>query len=84
MIAVKEIKEKIAIKKEEMQKYNIEFGDRLVKWSDEGETYEIDIEFDNVLLTLIGESLQEKNRSNQLTGDMITIYQKFCLNTLEA
>jgi len=77
MIAVKEIKDKIAITKEEIEKYQIVFTEQMVRWSDEGNAYEIDVDLGATLSTVINEALQAKNKANELTEQTISLYEKF-------
>jgi hypothetical protein len=77
MIAVKEIRDKIAITLEEIKKYEIVSDEQQTRWSKEGEHYEIDVEFGKTLSVIIKEALQEKNKTNELTQEMISLYEKF-------
>ncbi|MDD2680392.1 MAG: hypothetical protein PHO03_06310 [Candidatus Omnitrophica bacterium] len=77
MIAVQEIKDKIAITIEEIEEYQIVFEDLQTRWSKEGENYEIDVEFGKTLSVIINEALQEKNKTNELTLEMLSLYEKF-------
>ncbi len=79
MIAVKEIKSKTAITMEEIKQYTIKFGENQVTWSDEGSAYEIDVEFGKTLSVVINEALQTRNKANELTEDMATLYGKFVI-----
>lgn len=84
MIAVKEIKDKVILTSEEIQKFNIIADDHGTRWSKEGESYEVDIEFGNTLSVIINEALQEKSKTNELTEEMISLYQKFVMSEPEA
>lgn len=77
MIAVKEIKSKTVITTKEIEQFQMVFGERMVNWSDEGNKYEIDVEFGETLLVIIRGSLQAKNSANELTADMVPLYEKF-------
>lgn len=82
IIAVKEIKDKIAITKEEIEKYQIIFTEQMVTWSDEGNAYEIDVDFGKTLQVIINEALQAKNKANELTEQMISLYEKFVTKSI--
>ncbi len=77
LIAVKEIKDKIVLTLEEIEKYKIAADEQQTRWSKEGENYEIDVEFGKTLSVIINEALQKKNNGNELTQEMISLYEKF-------
>lgn len=77
MIAVKEIKDMIAITKEEIEKYQIIFTEQMVTWSEEGNDYEIYVDLGATLSVVINEALQAKNKANELTEQMVSLYEKF-------
>ena len=77
MIAVKEIKDKTAITKEEIETYQIVFTEQTIRWSDEGNQCLLDIDLGSTLLVVINEALQTKNKANELSEQMVTLYEKF-------
>lgn len=84
MVAINEIKDKIAITTKEIEKYEIISGDQQTTWSKEGESYQIDVDFGKTLSTVINEALQEKSKNKELTHEMISLYEKFVIPPPEA
>jgi hypothetical protein len=79
MIAVKEIRDKIAITSKEIEEYEIVSDELGTRWSKEGGYYEIDVDFGKTLSVIINEALQEKEKTNELTEEMVSLYKKFKL-----
>jgi len=76
LVIKSDLLDKIKITQEEIKKYNITSEGNVVKWDIE-KAEDIDIDFTELELKLIAESLEKLDLENKLTDYTFILYKKF-------
>lgn len=80
LIVVEDIKKKIMLTQEDIEKYTISSrGDKIFWTIPEGEQDEFEYEFTSLELSLLKEALKELDTKQELTTDMTGLYKLFVL-----
>jgi hypothetical protein len=77
---IRKAREILSFTPEEMKKYSIIQEGQMVKWSVEGNSYEVDLPMSEWITTQIQDVLRKKNKEKKLSERDIPIYQKFIVD----